>query len=84
LANADAFEANQINMDLLGQLDDQMLKDIGNSFGGHQLRIRNAIARLTAARAAEANLDSSISMHETTAASAERRQLTKTTPPSGD
>jgi hypothetical protein len=28
---ADAFEANEIDMDLLGQVDDQILKDIGVS-----------------------------------------------------
>lgn len=33
LANADAFEANQIGMDLPGQVDDRMLKDIGISTG---------------------------------------------------
>ena len=48
---ADAFEANEIGIDLLGQVDDQMLKDIGISIGGHRLRIRNAIAKLTAAPA---------------------------------
>jgi hypothetical protein len=26
---ADAFEANEVDMDLLGQVDDQILKDIG-------------------------------------------------------
>jgi len=31
---ADAFEANEIEMDLLRQVDDQMLKDIGVSIGG--------------------------------------------------
>jgi hypothetical protein len=36
---ADAFDTNQIGMDLLGQVDDQMLKDIGVSIGGHRLRI---------------------------------------------
>jgi hypothetical protein len=46
---ADAFDANEIGMDLLGQVDDQMLKDIGISIGGHRLRIHNAIAKLTAA-----------------------------------
>jgi SAM domain (Sterile alpha motif) len=51
----DAFEANEIGMDLLGQVDDQMLKDIGVSLG-HRLRIRNAIAKLTSEPAAEANL----------------------------
>jgi class 3 adenylate cyclase len=43
---ADAFEANDIDLDLLGQVDDQMLKDIGVSSAGHRLRIRNAIAKL--------------------------------------
>jgi hypothetical protein len=43
-------------MDLLGQVDDQMLKDIGVSIGGHRPRIRNAIAKLTAAPVAEVNL----------------------------
>jgi hypothetical protein len=37
---ADAFEANEIDMDLLGQVDDQILKDIGVSAAGHRLRIR--------------------------------------------
>jgi hypothetical protein len=45
----EAFEANNIEADLLGQLDDQMLKDIGVSSAGHRLRIRNAIAKLGAA-----------------------------------
>jgi class 3 adenylate cyclase len=34
---------------LLGQLDDQTLKDIGVSSAGHRLRIRNAIAKLSPA-----------------------------------
>jgi class 3 adenylate cyclase len=73
---ADAFEANDIDMDLLKQVDDQMLKDIGVPSAGHRLRIRNAIARLIAAPAAEANLNATPPTHQTTAASAERRQLT--------
>ena len=44
---ADAFEANDIDLDLLGQVDDQMLKDIGVSSAGHRLRIRNAITKLS-------------------------------------
>ena len=43
---SDAFEANDIDIDLLGQVDDQILKDIGVSSAGHRLRIRNAIAKL--------------------------------------
>jgi len=72
----DAFEANEIEMDLLGQVDDQVLKDIGVSVAGHRLRIRNAIAKLAPASVAEANLSPTTPAHETTAASAERRQLT--------
>jgi predicted ATPase/class 3 adenylate cyclase len=72
----DAFEANKIDMDLLGQVDDQILKDIGVSAAGDRLRIRNAIAKIAAAPVAEANLSPSTPKHETAAASAERRQLT--------
>lgn len=43
---ADAFEANDIDMDLLTQVDDQTLKDIGVSSAGHRLRIRHAVAKL--------------------------------------
>jgi class 3 adenylate cyclase len=68
---ADAFEANEIEMDLLRQVDDQMLKDIGVSIGGHRLRIRNAIAKLAPPPVSEVKLSAT-----TTVASAERRQLT--------
>jgi class 3 adenylate cyclase len=44
---AEAFEANDIEVDLLRQLDDQVLKDIGVSSAGHRLRIRNAITKLS-------------------------------------
>jgi hypothetical protein len=52
---ADAFRANDI--DLLRQVDDQMLKDIGISTGGHRLRIRIAIPklRITIGRRSEAD-----------------------------
>jgi len=36
---ADAFQANDIDMDLLKQVDDQTLKDIGIASAGHRLRI---------------------------------------------
>ena len=45
---ANAFEANDIDIDLLSQVDDQLLKDIGISSAGHRLRIRNAITKLGA------------------------------------
>jgi len=73
---ADAFETNDIDMDLLKQVDDQMLKDIGVASAGHRLRIRNAIAKLTPAPVAEVNLGGTTPTRETPAASAERRQLT--------
>jgi SAM domain (Sterile alpha motif) len=73
---ADAFDANEIGMDLLRHVDDQMLKDIGVSIGGHRLRIRNAIAKLAPAPVAEVNSRPAVPAHETLAASAERRHLT--------
>ena len=63
-------------MDLLGQVDDQILKDIGVSAAGHRLRIRSAIAKLAPMPVAEATLSATTPTYETTAASAERRQLT--------
>ena len=42
----DAFETNDLEIDLLRQVDDQLLKDIGVASAGHRLRIRNAIAKL--------------------------------------
>ena len=56
---ADIFESNDLDIDLLRQVDDQILKDIGVSSAGHRLRIRNAIAKL----GPEATLDK----HERTA-----------------
>jgi hypothetical protein len=53
---ADAFEANDIDMDLIRQIDDQALRDLGMTSAGHRLRIRNGIAKLTAAPAAEVNV----------------------------
>jgi len=37
---ADAFETNDIDMDLLRQIDDQALRDLGMTSVGHRLRIR--------------------------------------------
>ena len=39
------FEANHLEMDLLSQVDDNLLKDIGVSSAGHRLGIRNGIAK---------------------------------------
>ena len=70
---ADAFEANDIDLDLLAQVDDQLLKDIGISSAGHRLRIRNAITKLGAHVQSETADGPLMSAG---AASAERRQVT--------
>jgi class 3 adenylate cyclase len=70
---ADAFEANDLDTDLLGQVDDQVLKDIGVSSAGHRLRIRNAIAKLGTQVKNESAHGPPMAAGE---ASAERRQVT--------
>ncbi len=70
----DAFEKNDIDMDLLPQVDDQMLKDVGVASGGHRLRIRNAIAKLSTASRTAADDGSGASPARATG-SAEHRQL---------
>jgi SAM domain (Sterile alpha motif) len=69
---ADAFLANDIDFELLGQLDDQILKDIGVSSAGHRLRIRNAIAKLSQA----VPLAKNGAANDAAGTSAERRQVT--------
>jgi class 3 adenylate cyclase len=74
---ADAFAANDIDIDLLGQVDDQMLKDIGVSSAGHRLRIRNAIAKLSPASPLAKNENATSAATEPkTQDVAERRQVT--------
>ena len=74
---ANAFEANDIDIDLLGQVDDQVLKDIGVSSAGHRLRIRNAIAKLSSASPLAKNGDATSAATEPkTHDVAERRQVT--------
>jgi class 3 adenylate cyclase/tetratricopeptide (TPR) repeat protein len=70
---ADAFEANDIDTDLLTQIDDQVLKDIGVSSAGHRLRLRNAIAKLAPTSIAEGISEVPASPLPS---QAERRQLT--------
>ena len=70
---ADAFETNDLDIDLLGQVDDQLLKDIGVSSAGHRLRIRNAIAKLGAQVQSESTDAAPVAAG---AATAERRQVT--------
>jgi SAM domain (Sterile alpha motif) len=67
------FEANDIDIDLLSQVDDQLLKDIGVSSAGHRLRIRNAIAKLSS-QVQSGSAD--VPLMTAGAASAERRQVT--------
>ena len=71
---AGAFEANDVEMDLLKDVDDQALKDIGVTSTGHRLRLRSAIARLASTSDATANA-SAVAPPEAAAASGERRQL---------
>jgi class 3 adenylate cyclase/predicted ATPase len=70
---ADAFEANDIDTDLLTQIDDQVLKDIGVSSAGHRLRLRNAIAKLAPIPITEGISEVPASPPRS---DAERRQLT--------
>jgi class 3 adenylate cyclase/predicted ATPase len=72
---ADVFDANEIDMDLLSRVDDQMLKDIGVSVGGHRLRIRKAIDELKAEHPSDANKHTA-SPSTAEPVSAERRQVT--------
>jgi hypothetical protein len=55
---ADAFEAHDIDTDLLADIDDQLLKEIGVSSAGHRLRLRKAIARLAPTSIADASVAS--------------------------
>jgi class 3 adenylate cyclase len=73
---AGAFEVNDIDADLLVQIDDQLLKDIGVSSAGHRLRIRNAIAKLAPTSVTQPNAARAATPAEVPATSAERRQLT--------
>jgi class 3 adenylate cyclase/tetratricopeptide (TPR) repeat protein len=73
---ADAFEANDVEIDLLKDVDDQVLKDIGVTSAGHRLRIRNAIAKLAPTYDVKANANSAAATPDVAAASGERRQLT--------
>ncbi len=71
---ADAFETNDVEMDLPNGVDDQMLKDIGVTSAGHRLRIRSAIAKLADASDIEVNSNIAVVAPDVAAASGERRQ----------
>ena len=72
---ADAFEANDVEMDLLKDVDDSMLRDIGVTSAGHRLRLRNAIAKLAPTPDVKENTNSAVAAPEVAAASGERRPL---------
>jgi hypothetical protein len=63
-------------MDLLKEVDDQALKDIGVTSTGNRLRIRNAIAKLASTSDIEAKANGGVTAAEVAAPSGERRQLT--------
>ena len=44
---ADAFEENDITLELLSDLNDQTLKDIGVTSAGHRIRVLKAAATLS-------------------------------------
>src|ERR1700739_3673151 len=73
---ADAFEAHDIDMELLRKVDDQALKDIGVSSPGHRLRLRSAIAAVSQQPPPEAKATSGLAGRGSATSSAERRQLT--------
>jgi len=73
---ADAFEVNEIDMGLLMQVDDQMLKDIGVAAAGHRLRLRNAIAKLAQSAAVDVKASGGVAPPEASTVSAERRHVT--------
>ena len=75
---ADTFETNDLDIDLLRQVDDQLLKEIGVASAGHRLRIRNAIAKL-GARAPGEIADGSLT--SATPGPAERHQPVSIAPP---
>jgi class 3 adenylate cyclase len=71
-----AFESNEIDMDLLNEVNDQTLTAIGISTAGHRLRILGAINRLSA-QVSTGPIERSPSLRsDTPAADAERRQVT--------
>jgi hypothetical protein len=74
--DADAFQSNDIDMELLRKVDDQTLKDIGMSSAGHRLRVRSAIAELSPSGALRSSAGGSSNTTGDSRATAERRQLT--------
>jgi hypothetical protein len=73
---AGALEINEIDMDLLMQIDDQILKDIGIAAAGHRIRLRNAIAELAQWSAVDCQGERRGRSVRNVSISAERRQVT--------
>jgi len=73
---ADAFLSNHIDVELLPQITDQVLKDIGVASAGHRLRILQSVATLPAHAVAQVPTDTSPERRARPTADAERRQLT--------
>ena len=71
---ADAFEANDIGPDLLPQISDQVLKDIGVASAGHRLRILTSISQSAAGRSPVRAVDAAAPPAERN--DGERRQAT--------
>ena len=72
---AEIFRANDIDSELLGQLTNDDLKDIGVAALGHRKKLLKAIAALTAAPEAPSSIPVAVTepkTHDT----AERRQVT--------
>ncbi len=70
------FEAHDIDIALLPQVDDQALEDIGVLSAGHRLRIRAAIAALTPAPEPASLVVPKAASLPGQEESSERRQLT--------
>lgn len=72
-----AFSENDIDFDLLAQVDDQLLKDIGIASAGHRLRLRNEIQKLlTGSSAPEITQSATEDPTSVADAAGERRQIT--------
>jgi len=69
----EAFDSNDIDMSLLSQIDDQVLKDMGIESAGHRLRIRGAVAKLESLSGGTNDAQEKLG---STGTDAERRQLT--------
>jgi class 3 adenylate cyclase/tetratricopeptide (TPR) repeat protein len=61
---AAAFEENDIGWDLLGEIDQETLKDIGITSAGHRLRILKGIKTLNPGKAASISTDAEVPLSE--------------------